>query len=149
MKPLPLPARILAGIADRLEGRIVKAGGRYLLLLVYLASVVGGLVLLSGRVFGTTVSHGLFVAAGLACWVVLLALMKDTALETGAAGPALTLAGFWLSGAGVVVALFDPRASRGTLAFDVGTAAVLAVLCYGRWVLLVRSGDRGRRDPGL
>lgn len=145
MKPLPLPARLLARMADRMRRGSPADTGPGRLRLIFVGAAAGTLLVLFARPFGAALSRGLLAAVGIACWIGMLAAMKDDVLEAGRGGPALKLAGLWVSGAGFVAALVDPTASDGAFAFDFGAALLLAFLCYGKWALVIRKEEE--RDP--
>ncbi|HKK28181.1 MAG TPA: hypothetical protein VKB18_08875 [Gemmatimonadota bacterium] len=147
MKPLPLPARVLARIAEMMRrGSFAEAGpGR--LRLIFVGAAAGTLLVLFGRPFGPVASRGLLAVVGLACWVGMLAVMRNGILKTGGrGGPALRLAGIWLTGAGFTAALVDPTAGDGAFAFDFAVALLLAFLCYGKWVLFMRAEEEREED---
>lgn len=149
MKPLPLPARVLARIAELMRRGSFADVGPGRLRLIFVGAAAGTLLVLFARPFGAALSHGLLAVVGLACWVGMLAVMKDGTLKTGGrGGPALKLAGIWLTGVGFVAALVDPTASDGAFALDFGVALLLAFLCYGRWVLFVYA-EEGREEDLL
>jgi len=142
MNPLPLPARVLARVAELMRRESFAEAGPGRLRLIFVGSAAGTLLVLFGRPFGAALSHGLLAVVGLACWVGMLAVMKDETLKAGGrGGPALKLAGIWLTGAGFVAALVDPTASDGAFVFDFGAALLLAFLCWGKWILLARAEE--------
>jgi len=137
MRPLPLPARLLARIADVVGPATSSSGiaSRHTGA-TFAASAVVTVVVLFGLPFGSLGGRIVIACVAMACWTVLLAVVGRDRLEAGRGGPALHLVGFWLSGSGVVGVLFDPRASGAAFAVLFGAMALFAWLCYGKYVLL-------------